>query len=160
MIYFIMKGQIFTIFLSLAHLTSISFPSKVIDYVGGQEGDFKIYELNKNKSLVYEPKSKDFSRNFISFLKEEKFHYNLKYNEQLADKDVTLKRAETCGYYSLILESDTFQLFECPKSLLLKNKTNTPLLVNDMTVVSSSYISKGPPVYVNNRLIYFRGQIL
>ena len=50
MIYYIITGHIFTIFLSMSHLTSVNFQKKVQDYVGGQEGDFKIYELNVDQA--------------------------------------------------------------------------------------------------------------
>ena len=56
MTYFIMPNQIFTVFLSLAHMTSVTFPAKVTDYAGGRRGDFLIYGLNKDKTLVFEAK--------------------------------------------------------------------------------------------------------
>ena len=105
MIYYIFKAQIFTIFLSMGHLTAITFPDKINDYVGGQEGDFKIYELNKGKSLVVESKRKGFSRNFITFLKNGKYHFNVTYNESLSNKDVEIKEAKSCSYLSLIKET-------------------------------------------------------
>ena len=69
MIYYIMPGHVFTLFLSMSHLTAVGFPEKVRDYVGGHVSDFKVYELNKGKTLVYEPKSKGFKRNIIVFFK-------------------------------------------------------------------------------------------
>jgi len=92
MIYYIFKEQIFTIFLSMAHLTAMTFPDKVNDFVGGQEGDFKIYELNKRKSLVFEAKRKDIDRNFIVFEKDGKYHFNIKYDENLSNKDMSYNR--------------------------------------------------------------------
>jgi hypothetical protein len=160
MIYYIMTGHIFTIFLSMSHLTSINFESKVQDYVGGQIEDFKIYELNKGKSLVLEAKKKDFSRNFITFLKDKKYHYNLKYNEKFSNKDVVIKNARPCSYFSLIKETSDFQLFECPKSLFFINKRKSAIRVNELIVKSKSYLSKGPPLYINNELIYYQGRTL
>ena len=127
MIYYIIKGQIFTIFLSMAHLTSVSFPAKVQDFVGGQEGDFKIYEMNKSRSLVFEAKRKGFSRNFITFLKNSKYHFNISYSEDQSNKDVEIKEAKVCSYFTLLKETEDYQLFECPKSLFFVNKTKRPV---------------------------------
>jgi len=160
MIYYIITGHIFTIFLSMSHLTSVNFPHKVQDYVGGQEGDFKIYELNKGKSLVYEPKQKGFSRNFITFLKEEKYHFNLKYSEKFSNKDVEIRKAERCTYFTLLKETKEYQLFECPKSLFFVNKTKRPVKVNELTVKAKSYLSKGPPIYLDGKMIYYQGRAL
>lgn len=160
MIYYIFKEQIFTIFLSMAHLTAMTFPTKVFDYVGGQEGDFKIYELNKKRSLVFEPKRKDIDRNFIVFEKKGKFHFNVKYDEGLSNKDIELKEAKSCGLYSVIKETNKYQLFECPKSLLVINKSDLKLKVNDFFLDKKKFISKGPPVWIDGKLTYYKGRIL
>lgn len=160
MIYYIFKTQVFTIFLSLSHLTALSLPSVVTDYVGGQEGDYKIYELNKGKSLVFETKKKDFDRNMIVFMRDSKLHFNVRYDEALANKDVVVRDAETCTYFTLLKETKDYQLFDCPKSLYFINKHKTPVRVNDLTVKDKAFISKGPPVYLENALIYFQGRVL
>jgi len=160
MIYYIIRGHIFTIFLSMMHLTSVSFSAKVNDYVGGQEGDFKIYDLNKGKSLVFEPKRKGIDRNFIAFVKDEKFHFNVAYDEEISNKDIEIKEAETCSYFTLIKETVDYQLFECPKSLFFVNKGKNPAKVNDLTVRDKSYLSKGPPIYLSGKMIYYQGRSL
>lgn len=160
MIYYIMVGEIFTVFLSMAHLTSITFPKKIQDYVGGQEGDFKIYELNKGKTLVFESKKNNFNRNFITFFKDEKFHFNLKYQDEISNKDIEIRRGEKCNYFTLLKETKDYQLYECPKSLFFINKLKNPVKVNEITIKNKSYISKGPPVYLNGTMIYYQGRIL
>lgn len=160
MIYYIITGHIFTIFLSMSHLTSVNFPKKVQDYVGGQEGDFKIYELNKGKSLVYEPKQKGFSQNFITFLKDDKYHFNLKYSEKFSNKDVEIRVAQKCTYFTLLKETKEYQLFECPKSLFFVSKSKKPVKVNELTIKTKSYLSKGPPIYLDGKMIYYQGRAL
>lgn len=158
--YYIFKDQIFTIFLSMTHLTAVSFTERVQDYVGGTKSEFQIYELNKKRSLVYETKSEDIDRNFIVFLRDSKYHYNLKYNNFLSDKDINIKEAKKCSLFSLIKENQNYKLFECPKSLLLINKSKKVVSVNNELIKDKKYISKGPPVFFENKLIYFRGKAL
>lgn len=160
MIYYIFKHQIFNIFLSLSHLTAITFESGVQDFVGGEVADFKVYELNKGKSLVFEPKKKDFNKNFITFLKDKKYYFNLVQSDTLADKDIEIKDGEPCNNFTLIRDTPTFQLFFCPKSLFFVNKKSVPVKVGDQTITSKSYISKGPPVYLDGTLIYYQGRSL
>ena len=160
MIYYIFKTQVFTIFLSLSHLSALNLPSVVTDYVGGQEGDFKIYELNKGRSLVFETKQKGFDRNMIVFMRESKLHFNVRYDESFANKDIEIKDAQICTYFTLLKETPNYQLFDCPKSLYLVNKRKVSLKVNELTVKDKAFLSKGPPVYVDGKMIYFQGQIL
>ena len=157
MIYYIFKNQIFTIFLSMAHLTAISFPERVVDYAGGHEADFKIYELNKGRSLVYEPKRRDINRNFILFLKSKKFHFNIKYSAELSNKDIEIREAKACNLYSLLEDKKTYQLFECPRSILFINKGKNSVRVNDLVVKDRVYLNKGPPIYLDGKIINYRG---
>jgi len=144
----------------MAHLTAMTFPDKVNDFVGGQEGDFKIYELNKRKSLVFEAKRKDIDRNFIVFEKDGKYHFNIKYDENLSNKDIVLQSAKSCGLYSIIKETTSYQLFECPMSLLIVNKSNIKLKVNDFYLDKKKFISKGPPIWIDEKLVYYKGRAL
>jgi hypothetical protein len=138
----------------------VTFETRFHDYVGGQEQDFKIYELNKNKSLVFEPKRKLIDRNFIVFGKDDKYHFNIKYDESLSNKDIEVKQARTCSLYTLIKETRGFQLFECPKSLLVVNKGDKKLKVNESFVSKKKFISKGPPVWIDSKLTHYRGRVL
>jgi hypothetical protein len=160
MIYYVFKEQIFTIFLSMAHLTAVTFQSPVGDYVGGQAGDLKIYELNKGKSLVFESKRKGFNSNFITFLKNHKYHFNVTYNEALGIKDVEIKPAKKCSYFSLIKETRDYKLFKCPKSLFIDVKKKGGIVINGETIVLKKYLSKGPSLFIKDKLIYHKGRAL
>lgn len=161
MVYYIIQSQVFTIFLSMAHMTSLTFPTKVNDYVGGEIGDFKIYELNKSKSLIFQPKKENFEKNFIAFSQGgNKYHFNLIYDDKNSQKDIVIKEAEPCSYFTLLKEVDSYQLFECPKSLYIVNKSKQPLFVNELTISSKGFVSKGPPVKINGKLVYFQGRLL
>ena len=160
MTYYIFKEQIFTIFLSMAHLSVISFPYKLYDYVGGEVGDFKIYELNKGKSLVYEAKREGINKNFVVFTQKGKYHFNLKSNALKSDKDIELKEAKECKLFSLLKQTQDYKLFECPKSLFIVNTKKTYLKVNENLVKENKYLSKGPPIWINEKLIYYKGEVL
>ncbi len=160
MIYYIMPGHIFTIFLSLAHMTSITFPSKIGDYAGGQKKDFIIHQLNKNKTLVFETKGEDFRRNFIAFGHKTKYHFNLVSNQTRSDKDIEIRKGVPCHAFVLIKETADYRLFECPRSLFFVNKKSTPVKVGDLMITKENYLSKGPPVFVDGKLIYYQGTLL
>ena len=141
----------------MAHLTAITFPERITDYVGGTEGDFKIYELNKRRSLVFEPKRKEIDCNFILFEKDAKYYFNIKYSDELASQDIEIKYAEACNLYSLITDKKEYQLFECPKSILFVNKTKSKVRVNGQDFLDRAFLSKGPPIFLNEKLIYHKG---
>lgn len=160
MIYYIFKNQIFTVFLSMSQLCAINFPMKVTDYVGGQEGDYTVYELNKGRSLVFETKRKGFERNMIVFQSEGKYHFNVKYDEERANKDIVIREAKSCSGFTLLKETLDYQLFECPESLYFVNKGKGSVKVNDLHIKDKAYLSKGPPVYLDQRLIYYQGEAI
>ena len=157
MIYYILPGHIFTIFLSLAHMTSVTFPAKVSDYAGGRKGDFIIYGLNKDKTLAFETKGVNFKHNFIAFAGGTKYHFNLAYDQEKSNKDIEIRKGVPCQALVLLKETKSYRLFECPQSLFLVNKKTTPVKINDMMVSKKSYLSKGPPVFLDGRLIYYQG---
>ena len=157
MIYYIFPTQIFSVFLSMAHITAITFPSKVQDYIGGVNSDFKVYELNKGKTLVYEPKSKNVKRNLIIFLKKKKYHFDMIYNETLSNKDIEIKQAKPCNKLNLIKETVKYQLFSCPKSLLFINKSKMPVKINHLVVKDRKFLSKGPLIVLDSKKIYYQG---
>ena len=157
MIYYIMPGHIFTIFLSIAHMTSVTFPAKVSDYAGGQKGAFVIYGLNKDKTLAFETKGANFRHNFIVFSEGTKYHFNLVYDQKKSNKDIEIKKGVPCHAFVSLKETKNYRLFECPQSLFFVNKKSNPVKVNDMIVPKKSYLSKGPPIFVDGKLIYYQG---
>ena len=159
MIWHIVGSQIFTVFLSLGHITAVTFPGKVDDYAGADKGDVKIYELDGGKTLVFEPLRK-IDRNFVAFVKGKKFHFNLKLMPSLSHKDITLTHGKSCSELRLIVETRTWQLFECPRSLYFVNKTPRPVRINEMSVTHKAIISKGPPIFLNGKMIWNRGRAL
>ena len=157
MIYYIFKEQIFTIFLSMTHLTALTFTDRIYDYVGGTQGDFKIYELNKKKSLVFEAKRKGIDKNFITFTKDKKYHFNIKYDENQSNKDIEIKQAKKCSLYTLVKETKSYKLFECPKSLFI---ASNKVKVNGEVLLKNKFLSKGPPLWIDGELIYYKGKVL
>ena len=159
MIYYILPGHIFTIFLSLAHMTSVTFPSKIGDYAGGKKGSFIVYGVNKDKALVFETKGANFRHNFIAFGRKTKYHFNLVYDQEKSNKDIEIRKGVPCQTFVLLKETGDYKLFECPRSLFFVNKKIVPVKINDMLVTKQSYLSKGPPIFVDGSLIYYQGII-
>ena len=121
MIWYIVKGQIFTVFLSASHISAVTFPGKVEDYAGGRRGDFKIHRLGNGRTLVFEPIRK-VNRNFVAFAGGKKYHFNLE-TRRRGHKDMTLAPGKCCSDLRLIHQTSSWQLFECPRSLHFVNKT-------------------------------------
>lgn len=159
MIYYIFKNSIFTIFLSLDFLTSVHFESKIFDYIGGGVHKFRHYELNQSKTFAFQAKSKTLNNNFIVFLKNKKYHFNLVFNNKYIQKSIEIRRAKKCNVFKIKKETKSYQLFECPKSFFIVNKTNKPLLVNEKYINQKGYVSK-VPIFINQKLIYVNGRTL
>ena len=160
MIWHIVQGRVFTLFLSLGHITAVTFPGKVEDYAGGRRLDLKIHQLDGGKTLVFEPLRKSVDRNFIAFVKGKKYHFNLKIRPALSHKDITLAQGRPCSELRSIKDTPRWQLFECPRSLYFVNKTPSPIRLNELTVTDKAFISKGPPVLLDGKIIHHHGRAL
>ena len=160
MTYYIISGHIITIFLSMSHLTVVTFPEKIFDYVGGSLANFKVHELNKSKTLVFETQGKKFTTNFVAFGKKDKYHLNFVYDEKRSARDITLAQGAKCTYFTLLKDTPSYRLFECPRSLFIINKQKKPLKINDLKISKNGYLSKGPPVVIEGIKVYERGILL
>jgi len=45
-------------------------------------------------------------------------------------------------------------------SLLIVNKSNIKLKVNDFYLDKKKFISKGPPIWIDEKLVYYKGRAL
>lgn len=158
--YYIFKDQIFTLFLSSAHLTSLGLDSKVVDYVGAKKSEVIIHELNKKRNLIFETKKSEFKSNFIIFLRDKKYHLNLIGSNDLSTPDVQIRTAKSCQNLKKITETKNYSLYQCPRSLLFINKKKISVNVSGNWISNKAFISKGPPVILNKKVIYFRGNLI
>ena len=101
-----------------------------------------------------------FKRNFIVFLKNQQFHFNLVYSDKKKNQSVTLKEAKPCFRLTLLKETKDYQLFDCPKSLFVINKQKGPIDIDGILIKDRAYLSKGPTLYWGKKAIYERGRAL
>jgi hypothetical protein len=153
--FFTFLGKITYIFLSLNQVTAIHFENDIDRYIyGGRSDDINMEVLADNKTLILKPKIKDIKANLLVFTKSANFNFHFKMAQSNPHELVTIMPAKKDSSYKLIKSESTFDLLEGDHSLLFKNKTKIPIKVNDSDIATFDYLSKGPPLFINQRQIY------
>lgn len=141
--FYIFKGTLIALYLNLAPLyTTLSFNDEIVDYIGGESGSVRIIESkNDLKTLIIALTEKRES-NLTVITSKNKYVFNLRYNEKLANPVISIKDAKIDKSYKLIFKDKNYKLFEGEHSLYLsKGKEST-------------YLNKGVPLFLKNKLIY------
>ena len=157
MTYYVLKGQIITLLVSLSHLSVVSFPEKIQEYAGSHQGKIRVHQLNSGRSLAFEPKARFKEEYFTVFTKNSRYSFKLVFHKKYSDYEIQIQRGLPCSLFHLLKESTGYQLFECPQSLFFVNKNKKPLEVNGVHVRGRAYLSKGPAIFLNNKMIYYKG---
>jgi hypothetical protein len=89
--------------------------------------------------------------------KNSTFYINFKHNEALSQKLISINYAKESRSYSVITDNKRFKILDTRNSLLFINKSDKPLIVNEQVVNNRKFISKGPPVFVDGKMVYFQG---
>jgi hypothetical protein len=154
MTFFILIGHVATVFLTMNFLTTLSFEREVTSFMyGGNGKDVFISLGNKGKTLVIKPKVKNIDSNLLVITKDQKFYFHIKYGGKSEHQFVEIKRGEINTRYRKIVGSTEFELLEGKSSVLFINKGKRAR-VNGREVMRKSYLSKGIPIFMNEKRIY------
>lgn len=146
----VLANQITMIFLNLGLLTTLSFDSEIVSYMyggGAEEVYFKV--ANKNRTLVIKPTLKADYSNLLVVTSDAKYYFDLRSSEARPHQFVEIRRGQINKAMKIILETSKFKLLEGDASILIVNKTNGVLKVNEFEVKRKLYLGKGIPVFVD-----------
>ena len=150
----VLVNQITMIFLNLGLLTTLSFDSEIVSYMyggGAEEVYFKV--ANKNRTLVIKPTLKADYSNLLVITSDAKYYFDLRSSELKPHQFVEIRRGQINKAMKITLETSKFKLLEGDTSILIVNKTNEVLKVNEFEVKRKQYLGKGIPIFVDGMRI-------
>ncbi len=151
--FYVLAKSIAYLFLSLNSPTTLVF-QEPIEYVSaGKNGDFALNRSNNQKILVIQPLKEVSDTNMVVITKDQHFQFKI---------NTATKRHHTFVYvypgminktFIKKLETSDFRILEGDSSILVQNKRDGVLKVNDRTVDRDEYFSKGVPLFINEKRI-------
>ena len=154
MIFSILPNTITALFLSANLITSLTFKDEVRSFIYGGPKEEVFSELaNNNKTLVIKAKRKDIDTNLIIVTTKNRYYFSVKSDEKHPHQFVEVEDGAINSNFRKIKETDRFELFEGMSSLMVVNKSKSPIIVNGMEVTDKEYFSKGTPLILDGHRI-------
>jgi hypothetical protein len=151
--FYILTKSIAYLFLSLNSPTTLVF-QEPIEYVSaGKNGDFTLNRSNNQKILVVQPLKEVSESNMVVITKDQ--HFQFKVNTVTKGHHVFVYVYPGMINKTFIkkLETADFRILEGDSSILVQNKRDGVLKVNDRMVDRDKYFSKGVPLFINEKRI-------
>lgn len=144
---FAFGNEVITLFVSLGVNLIIHF-SDPMTVAGGNE-NVMINPLNGNKSFVVNSTTKDkFETNIVFFNDDHNFNIRLTQNNKHAHDFINLYKGSEDTSFTLKFENELFRVLEGDRSTLIENKMKKPIIVNESSVTSKMFTSKGSPTFI------------
>lgn len=151
--FFILAKTITYLFLSLSSPTTLVF-EEPIEYVSaGKQGDFSLHRSNNHKILIIQPLKEVTETNMVVVTRNQHFQFKLKPSTENNHQFVYLYQGEINKTFINKMETDEFRILEGDSSILIQNKQQNPLVVNEAEVIKEDHFSKGAPIIINNKRV-------
>lgn len=160
--FFILSGKIATLFIGSTMNLIVNFQDPM-NVTGARENLLRVKEFNKSRSFIITPVSKNINTNLIFYNNKTKYMFYVKSDELHAHDFVNVYDGKKDSIFTLKKETPTYRLLSGAKSILVENKTNRPIVVNNENVLSREVFSKGAPVFIKTNdgedLIYKKEEL-
>ena len=154
MVFHILMNQITTLFVSLGLLTTLTFDSEITSYMyGGSKEDLFLEVTNNMKTLAIKPKREGVSSNLLVITKGQKYYFDIRYDENDPHKFIEIKNGVVNNGMRKIQSSKSYDILEGGSSVMILNKENHPLVINEKRIDKKEYFSKGVPLILGNTRI-------
>ena len=155
MIFSVLPNTVTSLFLSANLITSLTFKDEVRSFIYGGVKEEIFSELaNNNKTLVIKVKKKGIDTNLIILTSKNRYYFSVKGVDKYSHQFIEIEDGAINSNFKKIKETYTFELFEGTTSIMVVNKSKTPIIVNDVEVTAKEYFSKGVPLIMDgNRIL-------
>jgi hypothetical protein len=152
MIFSILANSVTTLFLSANLITSLTFKDEVRSFIYGGVKEEVFTELaNNNKTLVMKARKKEIDTNLIIVTTKNRYYFSVKATDKNSHQFIEIEDGAINTNFKKIKVTEALEVFEGVSSLMVVNKSKTPVNVNGEEVVAKEYFSKGVPLIIEGR---------
>lgn len=150
--YILAKSMVY-LFLSTSSPTTLVF-QEPIEYVSaGKNGDFALNRSNNQKILVIQPLKEIDETNMVVITKDQHFQFKVRTVEKGHHPFIYVYPGTINKTFVKKLETSEFRVLEGDTSMLVQNKREDPLKVNESKVDREEHFSKGVPLFINGQRV-------
>ncbi len=150
--FYILAKSLTYLFLTVASPTTLVF-NEPIEYISaGKNGDVTIHRSNNKMMLVVQPLKELMSTNMIVITKNNHFQFRIQTSDR-PHNIVYVYPGKVNTTFLKRLETADFRILEGDSSVLVLNRSDSALKVNDQLIEREQYFSKGVPLFINEHRI-------
>lgn len=150
--------QLIIVYLSISPMDStITFPFRVLDYKGAKQSLINVTEFSDDPYSIYIQTKKDFKNIPFTVITEGgRYHLSLTTNKARYRPVVTIHPAKKELSGEVVVNNKSYEIVETKSNIVFTNKTDRPITVNGNSTSLTRHLSKGSPVFVNKKEVFFR----
>jgi hypothetical protein len=155
-IFYIILGQIATLFLSTNYVTTLSFNSPVESVLSGaNDSDLFTYISKDRKTVTLKPLKIGIETNLTILGSGGKNYSFFLSGDQIAPHTfVRIEEGEKDSALKKVLTTEKFEVYEGEKYIFVINKTAQEIVINKKKIASKEYFSKGIPLIYEGKRIW------
>ncbi len=146
--FYILPSKAVTLFIGLTMNLILNF-QEPMEVSGAKENLINIREVNKGKTYIIIPKTKEINSNLFFYNNKTKYMFYIKYDEKKAHDFINVYDGKKDSSFNLTFENNDYRILSGDKSILLENKTTKSFGVNGEIVKTREVFSKGVPLFIN-----------
>ena len=145
--FFILTNKVATLLIGASMNLIVNF-DEPMDVSGAKANYIDVKNVNKSKTFIITPRSKDFYSNLIFYNQKNKYMFYVKYNNEFNHDFVNVKNGKKDNSFTLAIDKEAYRVLSGQTSTLIENKTNETMLVNGEVFTGSRVFSKGVPLFI------------
>lgn len=156
MYFFILANQYVTLNLGPHKVTTLHFKEKIHRcIVGAPKEEVEYSIVAQRTAAVFIPKSKKIDSNITCFTdKRNIYTFNLKFNPTNYHKNITISKGGSSRNGDVFCDRKKYKILESSRNYYIINKSQKPLIVNEMEVKKNAIISKWLPITIDGEEVY------
>lgn len=157
--FYILTNKVATLLIGSSMNLIVNF-EEPMDLSGAKANYLDVKSVNKSKTFIVTPRTKDFHSNLIFYNQKTKYMFYVKYSNEFSHDFVNIKNGSKDNSYSVAINKDNYRVLSGQNSTLFENKTNSIITVNGESFTGSRIFSKGIPLFIeqgNQKEVLFKG---
>jgi type IV secretory pathway VirB9-like protein len=153
--FYILAKSVVYLFLSFNSPTTLVF-QEPIEYVSaGKNGDFNLNRSNNQKILVIQPLKDVPETNMVVITKDQHYQFKVITLEKQSHSFIYVYPGGINKTFIKKMETIDFRILEGDSSILVQNKKDAPMKVNERIIEREDHFSKGAPLFINNKRVLY-----
>lgn len=147
--FYILTNKVATLLIGASMNLIVNF-EEPMDLSGAKANYIDVKSVNKSKTFIITPRTKDFHSNLIFYNQKNKYMFYVKYSNEFSHDFVNVKNGKRDSSYSSAIEKNNYRVLSGQNSIMIENKLSTSMNVNGEVFLGTKVFSKGIPLFIEH----------